>query len=214
MFPDFLVNDDESLLIHHVLPHDCLDSCEHCLLSEHISLVFATLSFKNLSSIEMIDFCLSSFCLCGASIWEWHDSNSMRNRSMTETFCCRLEVVEKINRYLMGFLVIKLTIMCAGSMRYQDTPGREFYEIRSKTGPFQDKSCQADDTTLDYCSPGILVYHSPAQCRKLAMNPGELDARVETAGKETATTQNEVDAASSKMLIGAGDEETQDKLKQ
>lgn len=51
------------------------------------------------------------------------------------------------------------------------------------------------------------------QAVKWSMNPGELDARVETTSRETATIQNEVDAASSKMLMGGDGEETHEKLK-
>ncbi|MEI7449777.1 MAG: hypothetical protein WCJ75_09140 [Desulfomonile sp.] len=46
-----------------------------------------------------------------------------------------------------------------------------------------------------------------------AMNPGELVAKVDKANMETAGIQNEVDAARSMMLMGAGDEEAQEKLK-
>ena len=48
---------------------------------------------------------------------------------------------------------------------------------------------------------------------KSAMNPGELTAKVEMANKETEGIQNEVDVVRSKMLMGAGDEEAQEKLK-
>jgi len=48
---------------------------------------------------------------------------------------------------------------------------------------------------------------------KSAMNPGALTAKVETANKETEGIQNEVDVVRSKMLMGAGDEEAQEKLK-
>jgi len=46
-----------------------------------------------------------------------------------------------------------------------------------------------------------------------AINPGELDANVDKTEKEKAGIQNEIDVARSKMLMGAGDEEAQEKLK-
>ncbi len=48
---------------------------------------------------------------------------------------------------------------------------------------------------------------------KSAMNPGALTARVEMANKQNEGIQNEVDVVRSKMLMGAGDEEAQEKLK-
>jgi len=48
---------------------------------------------------------------------------------------------------------------------------------------------------------------------KSAMNPGALTANVEIANKETESIQNEVDVVRSKRLMGAGDEEAQEKLK-
>ncbi|MGO8881813.1 MAG: hypothetical protein ACLQMS_20205 [Desulfomonilaceae bacterium] len=48
---------------------------------------------------------------------------------------------------------------------------------------------------------------------KSAMNPGELTAKVEMANKQTEGIQNEVDVVRSRMLMGAGDEEAQEKLK-
>lgn len=46
-----------------------------------------------------------------------------------------------------------------------------------------------------------------------AMNPGELAANVDKANMKTAGIKNEMDVARSKMLMGAGDEEAQEKLK-
>ena len=45
------------------------------------------------------------------------------------------------------------------------------------------------------------------------MNPGALTAKVEMASKQNEGIQNEVDVVRSKMLMGAGDEEAQEKLK-
>jgi hypothetical protein len=46
-----------------------------------------------------------------------------------------------------------------------------------------------------------------------ATNPGELAAKVDKANMETAGIQNEMNVARSNMLMGAGDEEAQEKLK-
>jgi hypothetical protein len=48
---------------------------------------------------------------------------------------------------------------------------------------------------------------------KSAMNPGELTAKLEVSNNETQVIQNSVDVVRSKMLMGAGDEEAQEKLK-
>jgi hypothetical protein len=48
---------------------------------------------------------------------------------------------------------------------------------------------------------------------KSAMNPEALTVKVEMANNQAEGIQNEVDAVRSKMLMGAGDEEAQEKLK-
>jgi hypothetical protein len=48
---------------------------------------------------------------------------------------------------------------------------------------------------------------------KSAMNPEALTAKVEMANEQTEGIQNQMDVVRSKMLMGAGDEEAQEKLK-
>ncbi len=51
------------------------------------------------------------------------------------------------------------------------------------------------------------------QAVRWALNPGELKANVEKANEGTASIRIKLDVANSRMLMGAGDDEAQEKLK-